>query len=204
LWNRKDAMTADLDLIPDRTALLVIDVQEKLAAAMPAELRVRCIANVERLVRAAAILRLPVLVTEQYPQGLGPTVEPVRDALQGLPQAAVIVEKRAFDVCRAASCAAALRSVAGDPQLGSARGLVVAGMEAHICVYQTVRGLVRRGYAVHVASDATCSRNPDHHRIAEGLWTRCGATVSCAETVLFDLLGEGQGEAFKAVSKLVR
>jgi len=82
--------------------------------------------------------------------------------------------------------------------------VVLAGMESHICVHQSARGLLAEGFQVHVALDATCSRDALHVDLARGLWRDDGAVVSAVETVLFDWLGRAGGDAFRAISRLVR
>jgi nicotinamidase-related amidase len=187
-----------LRLRPESTLLLVVDIQERLAQAMPDLERELCIHQATTLVRSAGLLGVPVMVTEQYPKGLGPTVEPLRKALEGLPQPEKRVEKVEFDACRSEPFLSELAEVP------NARSVILAGMEAHICVYQTARSLVSRGLDVHIALDATCSRSLENRRIAESLWSKVGATVTCTETVLFDLLGRASGDTFKAISKMVR
>jgi nicotinamidase-related amidase len=186
----------DLELVPERTLLVVIDIQERLAAAMPDEPREACIRNAVRLVSGAAALRLPVIYTEQYPKGLGPTVPPLAEALAAA--GAARIEKTEFDAHTNAAFADALGK--HEDRLT----VVLCGMESHICVYQTARGLAGRDLAVHVAVDATCSRDPDNRIIARGLIARAGAFVTSTETVLFDLVGVGAGDAFKTISRLVR
>lgn len=181
-----------LELDAATTALLVVDWQERLCAAMPAEVVERNTRNLTHLLTLARRLEMPVLATEQYPQGLGPTTEAVRALLPGPAH-----PKTAFSVMRDAAAAAALRDA-------GRKTVVVAGVETHICVYQTVRDLVQAGFGVHVPADAVISR-------ARGNWERglellrlCGAVVTSTEAVLFDLLKVGQGEAFKEVSKRIR
>jgi nicotinamidase-related amidase len=81
---------------------------------------------------------------------------------------------------------------------------IVCGMEAHVCVYQTARGLVDKGYQVHVAADATCSRTKANWNIAQGLWRDAGAIVTSTEVVVFDLLERAGSEDFKALSKSIK
>jgi nicotinamidase-related amidase len=189
----------DLTLDKSSTLLLVVDVQEKLAAAMPDESCGRVVDNIGRLVRGAGILGIPVLVTEQYPKGLGPTIEPLREALAEVEPAPPVLEKTEFNACANPAIADALK------QLSSAgSSVVVSGMESHICVYQTARALAAEGFQVHVPQDAACSRTLQNHAIAQDLWQRAGAIPTSTETVLFDLLGRAEGDAFKAISKLVR
>ena len=177
-------------LDPAASTLLIVDVQERLLDAMSDEAAARVLRVTESLLVGANALNIHVAVSEQYPKGLGPTAESLRPHFAG-----EAVGKTLFD----ASAVPAIREA-----LDGRSHVVVAGMEAHICVHQTVRGLIALGYKVVVASDATCSRSDDHHRIAEGLWRQSGASVSCGEAVLFDWLGEGSGEAFKTISRAIR
>ena len=184
-------------LIPARTALLVVDVQERLASAMPES---AAIVNIDRLIESARILGLPVAVTEQYPKGLGATVPMLRERLATFTDAPPVLEKLEFDATENAGVSAHLDHL----RAHGVDSVIVTGMEAHICVFQTARGLVARGFAVHVAGDATASRNPVNIEIARGLWRDAGAVSTATESVLFDLLGRASGDAFKAISKLVR
>lgn len=183
-----------MDLTPERSALAIIDIQERLAAAMPAEERARCVKNAAILAEAAGLLGVPVIVSEQYPKGLGHTVEPIRAKL---PEDAQVVEKVEFDASANTDFSTRLDA------LGRSE-IIVAGMEAHICVFQTARGLAARGKTVHVAYDATCSRLVEHRDAARELWAAAGAVPTITETVLFDWLGRAGGDAFKAISKLIR
>jgi nicotinamidase-related amidase len=184
-------------LTPARTALLVVDVQERLASAMPPS---DAIANVARLIEGARLLGVPVLVTEQYPKGLGATVPTLRDALAAFTDTPPVLEKIEFDATENAGVGAQLDRF----RAHGVDSIVLTGMEAHICVFQTARGLVLRDFAVHVAGDATASRSPANLDVARGLWRDVGAIATSTETVLFDLLGRAGGDAFKAISKLVR
>jgi len=184
-------------LEPERTALLVVDVQERLVAAMPEGERARVVESGRKLIEGARILGVPALVTEQYPKGLGHTLPALGEALDAFEAPPPRIEKLEFDVCRNAGVREALDRL-------ERTHVVLIGMEAHICVWQSARGLLEAGYAVHVAADATCSRDLGNRDLARGLWAEAGATVTCTETVLFDLLGQAGGDNFKAISKLVR
>ncbi|MEM9865809.1 MAG: isochorismatase family protein [Myxococcota bacterium] len=173
-----------------RSAILLVDVQEKLVAAMDEARAARCLRACEQLLVGAEALGIRVVVTEQYPKGLGST-----HASLSIPTDATVIAKTAFDATEAEGV---LEALAGCEQI------VVAGMEAHICVFQTVRALAARNLDVHVAADAVCSRDPDHMRLAEHLYRDCGARVSCAETVLFDWLRVAGGDAFKTISRAIR
>jgi nicotinamidase-related amidase len=191
-----------LALSPDTTTLLVMDVQDRLVAAMPDDARGEAVDNIIRLVQGARILGLRVLVTEQYPTGLGRTIEPVAQAIAEFPQQPPVVEKVEFDACCDGGFLEALDL--GDGADSPRRTVLLCGMETHICVYQTARALVERGHGVHVPVDATCCRRPANHRVAERLLERAGAVLTTTETALFDLLKRAGSEEFKAISKLVR
>lgn len=197
-------MAEDLELDPDTLALVVVDVQEKLAAAMPKGDRARCVSKVGVLLEAARLLELPVLVTEQYPKGLGHTVSELRARLDAFAHPPPVIAKRDFDASANHDFMDALEHLVTARGEGALRTLVVVGMEAHVCVYQTVRGLVGGGFAVHVPADATCSRAPEDQRVARDLWARSGAVVTGTETVLFDLMRTADHPHFRAISSLIR
>ena len=185
----KRVITFQLDR--DDAVLIVIDIQERLAVAM-AE-RERVVSNTGHLIAAAKLLGVPMVVTEQYPKGLGPTVPELRTALETAPA----IEKMTFDCCGEPSFAPAL------DQAGRSTA-IVCGMETHICVLQTVLGLLATGMNVHVAADAVCSRNPENTRIALELQRDAGAVITCTETVLFQLLGRAGTPEFKAIQARIR
>lgn len=182
-------------LSPKSTAILVVDVQEKLAAAMPEERLATLEKNVGILLDAAKELAVPVIVSEQYRKGLGPTVASITERIArfGLSP----YEKLTFDAVSDLAIARALSDLAP-------RSVVVVGMEAHVCVFQTARELVKRGYATYVVADAVSSRTEHNRQIGLSLCERAGATVTVTETVVFDLLERAGTDVFRAVSKLVR
>lgn len=185
----------DLRIDASRSALLIVDVQERLAAAMPSEGRAACERNVAILVELARRLRIPVVLSEQYPQGLGPTVPALREALAGLEVARF--EKVEFSCTGAAPFQEIFRRL-HRPQW------IVVGMEAHVCVYQTARGLVQQGALVQIPADAVVSRTAENRRIGLALCERAGAVVTSTETVVFDGLGRAGTDDFRALSPLVR
>lgn len=197
------ALADPLTLVPSRSMLLVIDIQEKLASAMDERDAARCAKATGILLDAAAKLGVPTLVTEQYPKGLGSTLAELASKARANERHA-FVEKLEFDATKNDAFESAFSALKSDGRTS----VVVAGMEAHICVYQTARALAARGMSVHVASDATSSRRTDgearNAAIASGLWARAGAVETCAETVVFDWIGKASGDDFKFVSKLVR
>ncbi|MBM4369068.1 MAG: isochorismatase family protein [Deltaproteobacteria bacterium] len=172
---------------PAQHQLVVIDFQERLFAAMPEPQRDRALKATGNLLYLARALGMPVCFTEQYPQGLGPTV-PSLAATEPL-------VKNAF---------AATDEEGFFPRLADRRVVILAGMETHICVAHTATGLLASGYQVIVAADACVSRQDAdwNHGLA---WVKdAGATVLPSETILFGLLGRAGGPHFKEVSRRIR
>jgi len=182
-----------LELSRGSTGLLVVDFQDKLAAAMPDAVRAAAEHNVETLLLAAEMLGVPVVATEQYPKGLGRTtaiLSPIFDRMGVRP-----FEKLVFSAARVPEVAARMSTV---------QTWVVVGMETHVCVYQTARELVRQGHGVHVVEDACASRTEDNRRIGLELCRAAGAVGTSTEVVVFDLLGEAGSDAFRALSKRIK
>jgi nicotinamidase-related amidase len=176
----------------DDTGLILVDVQEAFRPVIDDFDGV--VANCGLLAEGFAQLGLPVLVSEQYPKGLGHTVE---ELVARLPEEAEPVEKLRF-------------SAIGVPDIddriaaGGRRQWVVAGIEAHVCVNQTVHDLIARGHEVHVAGDAVSSRTASNRELGLDKMRLAGARVTSAEMALFELLEEAGSPEFKAISKLVR
>ena len=177
-------------LDPASTVFFVVDVQEKLAAAMPDDAREKLVKNTQILLEAAKILGITVMTSEQYPKGLGPTLPALT-----LPNAPM--PKMTFDAISDLAISRALAAT-------HARAVVVVGMETHVCVFQTARSLVKRGYATYVVADAVTSRSKKNRALGLALCERAGAIVAPTETILFDLLERAGTDAFKAISKLVK
>ncbi len=183
-----------LSLTPDNSVVVLIDWQERLAAVMPDDVHADQLRKACILVEGANAAGVPVLVTEQYPKGLGPTVPELREAFGDL---AAPVEKRDFACTDVPEFADQLE------RTGRSH-VILAGMESHICVFQTARGLVEEGYVVHVARDAVVSRSKRDYKAALGLYEQLGAVTTSVETVVFDWVRRAQGDVFKTISKLVR
>jgi nicotinamidase-related amidase len=181
-----------LELEPTSTLVLCVDWQERLCAAMPSDLVAAATRNVTHLLTLAQRLDLPVVASEQYPQGLGATVAEVAALLPNPAHAKV-----AFSAWRAPEVRGAIEATARTQ-------IVLVGMETHICVYQTARDLAGAGYAVHVPIDAVVSRTTANVGVGVELLRAAGVQTTCTEAVLFDLLKEGRGEAFKEVSRRIR
>jgi nicotinamidase-related amidase len=179
-----------------RAALLVVDIQERLVPAMPEQALADVIKNSSILIRAARTLALPIVVSQQYPKGLGGTIAPIEEALAGAENL------HRFDKLEfSAEGAPAFAALA--PKLGRDQW-IVCGMETHVCVYQTLRGLVTRGYQAHVAADAVSSRTKANWKIGLGLAERAGAIVTSTEVCVFDLLERAGSDEFKLLSKAIK
>lgn len=190
---------SDSRIRPTESLLLVIDYQEKLFAAMPSEAGERHLKNLRALIAGTQALGIPALVTEQYPKGIGPTLKEVSEAFGEVSLPAPI-EKTEFSCCENEGFLEALRKQTDKGR----RKIIVAGMEMHICVYQSVRDLAARGLGVHVVSDACLSRARSNYERGLALCEREGALITSTETVLFDLLGKAGSAEFKAISKLIQ
>jgi nicotinamidase-related amidase len=175
----------------DEAVLVIVDIQERLASVM-AE-RQRVVENCLHLIEAAKLMDIPVVLTEQYPRGLGPTVDEIKGALPSYSP----LEKLSFDCC---SEKAFTRDLASRGR----KRIILTGMETHICVLQTCLGLMGSGYEVHVAGDAVCSRAKDNHHTALEMMRDAGAVITCTETALFQLLGQAGTDEFRAISKRIK
>ena len=174
------------------TIVLVVDVQERLAKAMPPDMLAVAERNLAVLIKAAVRLDLPLIASEQYVKGLGPTLPSLRALLPGAP-----FEKLEF------SCGAS-KPLAREIMKSGRRQIIVAGMETHVCVFQTVRDLVRGDFAVFVPQDAVVSRTAENRAVGLRLCERSGATLTSTEAVLFDLLGAAGTPEFKELAPLIK
>lgn len=180
-------------LDPKSTALVVIDLQAKLVPAIFEPERV--IRNTQLLLRLAQILRLPTVMTTQYAQGLGSTIPEIAAAAQGIEP----LDKTSFGCFGNADFRRHLKERA--PQ---ANTLLVAGIESHICVAQTVLGALAAGYLVHVAADATSSRSAQNWQIGVKRMERAGAVISSTEMMIYELLGRSDTPEFKSILPLLK
>jgi isochorismate hydrolase len=178
----------------NQAVLVIIDIQEKLMPVIDNAAGV--ILNIERLLRGCHVLGVPVLLTEQYVKGLGPTVEPIRRALEETSGYSPI-EKSYFS---AYGCEAFSSQLAS---LGRSQ-ILVAGVEAHVCVYQTVEDLLARDVAVSVIVDAVSSRTVQNREIALRRLSSDGAKLSSTEMALFELTVAAGTDQFRAISRLVK
>ena len=172
--------------------LVVIDIQEKLAAAMKPKVREQVLRNTAILCEAANKLNIPIVRTEQYPKGLGPTEAQVAQHLD-LPA----IEKTCFSCYRAPDFIDQLRE-------NARRQILLTGMESHVCVMQTAAQLSEHGYQVFVMEDAICSRHKQHHKNALARLRQAGIQVIMTESALFEWLRDARHEQFRELSKLIR
>lgn len=184
-------MTPAPRLSRDTSTLVVIDIQEKLLPAIFEKDRV--VTASARLARGAGILNLPVIATEQYRKGLGPTDPEIASAISGFAP----IEKMAFSACGAPAFLAALQSL-------NRPNIILCGIEAHVCVLQTCLDLLEHGVNVFVAADAVSSRTPDNAQLGLARMRDAGAVIVSSEMVLFELLKEAGTPQFKQILPLVK
>jgi nicotinamidase-related amidase len=175
----------------ENAALVLIDVQEKLLRAMHGQEDL--LENLRKMVKGARLLELPILWTEQNPAGLGPTVPEIAELLPDKKP----VSKFSFSCCGSEPFMEDLKAL-------NRKKILAAGIEAHVCVYQTVADLIDLQFDVEVVADAVASRAPENRSIGLEKSKAAGAGLTSVETVLFELLREAKGDRFKEISKLVK
>ena len=176
------------------SVLVAIDIQGRLASAMPADDLGCFMQSASVLLRAAVHLDVPILSTEQYPQGLGETLPEIR---QHYPESASCMTKTGFSCCAADGFTDSLQRL-------HRRQVILAGMETHVCVLQTALDLQQRGFEVFVPEDSVCARSRQRTANALARLRQAGIVVTHSESVLFEWLRDAQHPQFKAVSKLVK
>ncbi len=173
-------------LAAEHCALAVVDIQEKLLP--PIFNKEQLVRNSQLLIRLAGILDIPVLLSTQYSKGLGRTVAAISDLLP----ATDAIDKLEFGCFANDLYCAAMKALPGQRNT-----LLVCGMEAHICVMQTALGALRKGYLVHVASDAIGSRAEWNWHIGLERMRAAGAIISSTEMIIYELLRASGSDAFK-------
>lgn len=179
----------------DDALLLVVDIQERLVPAIHKDLYPGALKNMQIMIEAAGTLGLPILLTEQYPKGLGPTVQEILRPLEG--KQFRRIEKVTFSCARDEGF---LQAVAAARR----KQIVVIGMETHVCVYQTSVDLTRAGYSVFILDDAVSSRFMHNYESGLRALRDAGCTVFSTETAVFQLLKVAATPEFKKVSSLIR
>lgn len=174
----------------DKAALVVVDVQGKLATLMHE--KESFYKNVTRMIKGAEVLGLPVLWTEQLPDKLGETLPEIKQHLSGEP-----LVKKTFSCC-------------GDPQFNSnleatgRKQVLLTGMETHVCVYQTAMDLLGQGYEVYLVSDAVSSRFAQNKELGVRRLADAGVLLTSVEMALFEMLVVAEGDQFKQVIQIVK
>jgi len=177
----------------DQAVLIVIDVQDVLMKKMDREVGKKVIQNIQTLLTFAKGMAIPILITEQYPKGLGNTVAEIRMEMGSI----LPIEKVSFSCCGV---------VAFNNQLNHLRRsqILLAGIETHVCVLQTASDLIQEGYEVHVVADAVCSRKKLDWETGLRWMEKRGAMISTTEIIAFQLLKEAGTEEFRRLSKLLK
>lgn len=168
--------------------ILMIDMQEKLIGATNAEQEVK---QAEKIIKTGEILNIPVLVSEQYPKGLGQTVSTLKSKNQKY------IEKTSFSLLKEDEALDMIR-------LFHKKQIILFGIETHICVYQTAMDLMKKGYEVYLAKDACKSRKEFEYNAGIDLMRQNGVKISCVEIILFELLESSKNPHFKEVQQLIK
>jgi len=175
----------------ENTVLLIIDIQGKLVRSMCE--KEALIENFQKIIRGAQILGIPILWTEQNPKGLGPTIPDIARLLPNLQP----IPKLSFSCCSNERFMQELKAL-------SRKQVLMAGIEAHVCVYQTAMDLLNLGYEVQVVADAVSSRTAENREIGLEKIRDGGASLTSVETALFELLKIAEGERFKEILRIVK
>ena len=174
-----------------QSVLLVIDIQEKLAPHIHNIEAV--VANTRRMIRAAKLLKLPIILTEQYPEGIGPTVPALKAELVDVPA----IAKRAFSCWREPVFQSALEST-GKKQI------ILTGIETHVCIYQTCADLLSAGFNTQIISDAVASRTDFNRTTGLNRLAAAGADITSVESCLFELLETSARPEFRQILAIVK
>lgn len=171
--------------------LVIVDIQGKLAHSMHE--KALLFGNLQKIIEGAIILEIPIIVTEQYPEGLGPTVPEIAHLVPGIQP----ISKRSFSCCGNERFMQALRGT-------NRKQILIAGIEAHICVVQTTMDLLNLGYEVQVVADAVSSRVASNKEIALEKMKAGGACLTSTEMALFELLRTAEDAKFKEILRIVK
>lgn len=181
------------NLSKENTLLLVIDIQEKFRNVILEFDRV--INNTKKLIRVCNILNIPIIVTEQYPKGLGKTVKEIQDNLDKFD----FIEKTAFDCFNDNSFMELMNK-----KFKNIKNIIVCGIEAHVCVFQTALSALNNSRIVHLAADATSSRKKSDYEIALQRLQQEGIKLTSTEIILFQLIKDSKDKNFKKISEIVK
>ena len=175
----------------DRTALLLIDIQERLTRVMTD--KESLVASLQKLIKSVKVLGLPILLTEQYPRGLGPTIPEVASLLLDIKP----LVKMSFSCCGDEGFIRELKSLKRDQ-------ILAAGFETHVCVYQTVADLLNDGYEAQVVADCVSSRTRENKALALDRMKDIGASITTVEMAVFELLRTAESQKFKEISQIIK
>ena len=179
---------ANIDI--EKIAFVLIDVQEKLLPLMKCQDKI--VSNINVLIQASSLLEIPLIVTEQYPQGLGKTSNKIK-----IPQSIYFVEKNSFSCFGSEVFNHFIKKK-------DIKYLIIFGVESHICVLQTVVDAIDENLFVYVIADAISSRTKKNNKIGISFMHNYGAFVSSTESILFQVLKTSKHPSFKAISKLIK
>jgi nicotinamidase-related amidase len=175
----------------DKTAFLLIDVQGRLASLMHESDSL--INNLELLIKGMRLLEIPVIWVEHLPEKLGPTVEKLQNVLSGLKP----IRKNVFSCAGSSEIMDCLLKLNVDT-------LILAGIESHVCVYQTAKELLDKGFLIQIAADGTSSRTSRNREIGIQRMMQEGASITSVEMVLFELQKIAEGPVFKDLIRLIK
>ena len=175
----------------EKTVLIVVDVQGKLAQLMYEKQTL--FENLRKIIKGIQVLGIPILWVEQNPEGLGPTIPEITELLAGIKP----ISKSSFSSCRNERFIQKLRAA-------NRNQILIVGIEAHVCVYQTAVDLVDFGYEVEVVTDAVSSRTIENKKVALQKMRDTGVSLTSTEMALFELLGVAEGEQFREILKIVK
>lgn len=175
----------------EKTALILIDIQEKILDVMQHKEQV--INNSLKLIKGFKVLNMPIFFTEQYPKGLGPTAQKLLAELEGLNP----IQKMSFSCFGASGFFERLKD-------NNISQVVIAGIESHVCVQQTVFDLLANEFQVNVAADALSSRNEIDYNFALSRMQSHGAEMTTTESILFELTNTSGTDEFKQISKIIK
>ncbi len=187
----------NLRVEPAGAAILLVDFQERLSAVMAADERDACIKNILIVLELARRLSIPVVVSEQYPAGLGRTIAALEAAVGRLGPGVPRLEKLEFACTESPDFRAIFDRL-------DRKQWILVGMETHVCVYQTARGLLSWGAQVQVPIDAVVSRRPANKAIGLDLARQAGAVITATEALVFDALVRAGTDDFRAMSRMVK
>ncbi|MDY7036699.1 MAG: hydrolase [Thermodesulfobacteriota bacterium] len=175
----------------EHTGLLIVDSQEKLMQVMDRKQRV--IDNIIKLLQLSNFFALPVILTEQYPQWLGPTLPEIKEYLPAYEP----IEKLHFNCCDVEAFHERLDSEA-------LKSIIITGVESHICIFQTCVSILEKGYQVHVPQDAVDSRTDENWHVGLELMKEAGALITSTETVIYQILKKAGTKEFKKMLKIIK